>query len=139
MRSAAPTQEFRLADIPKPQFAQTLKPINVDACPAAFAEGWRRGVELVGKEWFVDDVDDASGQTLKQQCLPQPNILLLTEAMQTLGGAQRLFFALLVSFFCPAEGEVMLRQCRFSGFADLSCLDHERRQVIADLVVHCGA
>ena len=117
----------------------SLKPVQFDvqSRSQAFMKAWSKGVHFVGKEWFVDDHWKAVAATA-EDCLPVPNILELNDALNTMGGAKRLFFSLMVSLYSPNEGKAMLKYCGFRGLADLACLDVERRQIISDLIMHCS-
>ena len=117
-----------------------LKPVQFDVQSRshAFTSAWSKGVQFVGEQWFVDDPWGGAAAT-GEECIPTPNVLKLNDALETMGGAQCLFFSLMVSFYSPREGSAMLKRCGFCGLADLSRLDTERRQIISDLMMHSCA
>lgn len=114
-----------------------IKPIPFDTPSPSFTRAWKKGVELLGNQWFVDEAS-TSASAVGEKCIPKPNVLLLGDALDSLGGADALFFSLMVGFYSTSEGKSMLRRCNFSGLADLACLDATRRQVICDLILHSG-
>lgn len=119
---------------------QLLKPIQFDVKSRshAFTSAWSKGVQFVGEQWFVNDSWGEAAAT-GEKCIPTPNVLMLSDALKSMGGAQCLFFSLMVSFYSPLEGNAMLKQCGFNGLADLSRLDTEHRQIISDLMMHSCA
>lgn len=105
------------------------------AAPDAFFAAWKRGVEIAGPRWFGDGTSDGLNQARDKWNLC-PDVLLIGKALGFLSGGERMFLAALVSFYDSHEGATLLRRSGFEGLADLSGLDLQRRQVIADLVLH---
>lgn len=108
------------------------------AAPQAFFLAWKRGVGIVGHEWFGDGTREGLLRAKTRYDL-RPNLLLLNDALRILSSSQGLFLSAMVSFYNVREGAAMLRRCGFEGLADLGLLDLERRQVIADLVLNHSA
>lgn len=106
------------------------------ACaPTAFFQAWKRGVKVVGPQWFGDGTHEGLRHAVSIEDL-RPDMLGLNDALRTLSSNQGLFLSLMVSFFNAREGAAMLRRCRFEGLADLGDFDLERRQIIADLLMN---
>lgn len=105
------------------------------AAPDAFFQAWKRGVEIAGPEWFGDGTPQGL-QRARSKWELRPNLLRLGDALGVLSSGQRMFLSAMVSFYNAREGAAMLRRCGFEGLADLGGLDLQRRQVIADLVLH---
>ena len=103
--------------------------------PTAFFKAWKHGAALAGPEWFGEGTCKGLQQAADKWAL-RPRMMDISEAINVLSSGQRLFLSVMVSFYNGPEGAVMLRRCGFEGFADLNGLDLERRQVIADLVLH---
>ncbi|TBU88451.1 hypothetical protein [Phytopseudomonas dryadis] len=105
------------------------------SAPQAFFQAWKRGVELVGPEWFGDGTRDGLRHAASAGDL-LPDMLALNDALSVLSRSQGLFLSAMVSVYNAREGAAMLRRCGFEGLSDLGDLDLERRQVIADLVLN---
>ena len=103
--------------------------------PQAFFEAWKRGVKLAGIEWFGNGTQESFECATSKSDL-RPRMLLLNDALGVLSSGQRLFLSAMVSFYNSREGGAMLKRCGVDGFADLGNLDLQRRQVIADLLLH---
>ncbi|CAK1327626.1 Uncharacterised protein [Burkholderia pseudomallei] len=100
-----------------------------------FFQAWKRGVELAGVELFgrgTREVFDLA-QTKWELC---PNLLLITDAIGPMSSGERVFLAALVSFYDAREGGVLLRRVGVEGLADLGRLDRQRREVLAELILH---
>lgn len=108
---------------------------HFELAPAAFFQAWKRGVELIGPEWFGDGTHEGLQRATDKRELA-PKLLLLGEAHGVLGSGQAMFLAAMVSFYQAAEGGAMLRRSGFRGLADLQRLDSQQRQVIADLLLN---
>jgi len=106
------------------------------ACASdAFFQAWKRGVEIAGPQWFGDGTPDGLRCAASKWDL-RPDLPRLNDALGVLSSGQRMFLAAMVSFYNAREGGAMLRRCGFEGLSDLNGLDLQRRQVIADLVLH---
>ncbi len=105
------------------------------AAPEAFFQAWKRGAEIAGAQWFGDGTQEGLHRATSKWDL-RPNLLVLNDALGVLSGGQRMFLSAMVSFYNAREGAAMLKRCGFEGLSDLGGLDLERRQVIADLVLH---
>ncbi len=105
------------------------------SAPEAFFQAWKRGVQIAGHEWFGDGTHDGLAAASSKWDL-RPNLFLLNDSLGVLSSGQRMFLAAMVSFYNASEGAAMLRRCGFEGLSDLGGLDLQRRQVIADLVLH---
>lgn len=103
--------------------------------PQAFFEAWKRGVKLAGIEWFGKGTQEGFEQATSKWDL-RPRMLMLNDALGVLSSGQRLFLSSMVSFYNSREGGAMLKRCGVDGLADLGNLDLQRRQVIADLLLH---
>lgn len=103
--------------------------------PTAFFQAWKRGVAVVGTQWFGDGTHEGLHRAVSIEDL-RPDMLALNDALGVLSSSQGLFLSVMVSFFNAREGAAMLRRCGFEGPADLGDLDLERRQVIADLLLN---
>ncbi|MCD9008061.1 hypothetical protein LDO31_17835 [Luteimonas sp. XNQY3] len=101
----------------------------------AFFETWTRGVRIAGHTWFGDGTKEGLQRATSKWDL-QPNLLSLSDALGVLSGGERLFLSAMTSFYNSREGGAMLKRCGFEGLADLGRLDLQRRQVIADLILH---
>ncbi|HDR2971913.1 TPA: hypothetical protein QCK67_005010, partial [Pseudomonas aeruginosa] len=95
--------------------------------PGAFFQAWKRGVQIVGPEWFGDGTQDTLRRATGIEDL-RPNMLALNDALRVMSGSQLMFLSAMVSVYNAAEGAAMLHRCGFRGFADLGSLDVERRQ-----------
>ncbi|CAB3648286.1 hypothetical protein [Achromobacter pestifer] len=103
--------------------------------PNAFFQAWKRGVQLAGTAWFGEGTrEDLQRATTKWDL--RPNVAMINDALGVLSSGQRMFLAAMVSFYNAHDGGAMLKRCGFEGLSDLGGLDLERRQVIADLVLH---
>ncbi|MHA7212246.1 hypothetical protein ACX83E_00120 [Burkholderia pseudomallei] len=103
----------------------------------AFFEAWKHGVELAGVELFgrgTREVFDLA-QTKWELC---PNLLLITDAIGLMSSGERVFLAALVSFYDAREGGVLLRRVGVEGLSDLGRLDRQRREILAELILHYG-
>ncbi len=103
--------------------------------PEAFFQGWKRGVQIAGHEWFGDGTCEGLQRATEKWDL-RPNLLRLNDALGVLSGGQRMFLAAMVSFYNSREGGAMLRRCQFEGLSDFGGLDLERRKVLADLLLN---
>ena len=103
--------------------------------PQAFFHAWKRGVKLAGIEWFGSGTPDGFEHAASKWDL-RPRMLMLNDALGVLSSGQRLFLSAMVSFYNSREGGAMLKRCGVEGLADLGNLDLQRRQVIADLLLH---
>lgn len=101
----------------------------------AFFETWKRGVALAGVGWFGDGTPAGLAQATDKREL-EPNIRRIQRGLGVLSGGERKFLAAMVSFYSARTGTRLLKRCRYEGLADLGTLDLQRRQVIADLLLH---
>jgi hypothetical protein len=103
--------------------------------PDAFFAAWQRAVRIAGFQWFGDGSAACwHGARTKWDLCPRLDGML--DAFGVLSSGERLFLAALVSFYNARDGGELLGQCGFAGLADLSGLDLERRQVIAELILN---
>lgn len=103
--------------------------------PQAFFEAWKRGAEISGATWFGDGtVENLRHATNKWNL--RPDVPRLSDALGVLSSGERMFLSAMVSFYNSREGGALLKRCGFKGLADLSGLDLQRRQVVADLLLH---
>jgi hypothetical protein len=103
--------------------------------PQAFFEAWKRGFDIAGFSGFGDGTRDGFERATTKWDL-RPNVRRLSDSLGVLSGGQRMFVAALVSFYNARTGAQLLRRCGFEGLSDLGGLDLQRRQVIADLLLH---
>lgn len=101
----------------------------------AFFEAWKRGVALAGVGWFGDGTQAGLEQATDKWALA-PNVPRIQHGLGVLGGGERKFLAAMVSFYNARTGARLLKRCRYEGLSDLGTLDLQRRQVIADLLLH---
>jgi len=105
------------------------------AAPQAFFGAWKRGAEIAGPQWFGDGTRVGLNQARDKWDLC-PDVPRISKALGVLSSGERMFLAALVSFYNSRKGGTLLRRCGFTGLSDLSGLDQQRRQVIAELVLH---
>lgn len=103
--------------------------------PEHFLRAWQRAIHIAGPKWFGDGTREGL-QIAKTKWDLCPRVEQIREAFGVLSGGERLFLAALVSFYDSRDGGELLKRCGFSGLADLSGLDLERRQVIARLLLY---
>jgi hypothetical protein len=103
--------------------------------PEAFFQAWKRGARIAGPQWFGDGTSEGLARATTKWDL-RPSMLRLNDALGVLSPGERMFLSAMVSFYISREGGAMLKRCGFDGLSDLSGLDLERRQVIADLVLN---
>jgi len=103
--------------------------------PQAFFAAWKRGVEIAGAEWFGGGTREGLQRATSKWDL-RPRVSRIRDAIGILSSGQRMFLAAMVSIYNAHDGGVMLRDCGFEGLSDFSGLDLERRQVIAELILH---
>ncbi|WP_338807022.1 hypothetical protein V8U11_08150 [Pseudomonas chlororaphis] len=105
------------------------------AAPDAFFAAWKRGVEIAGPRWFGNGTRDGLIQARNKWDIC-PDVPRIGKALGFMSSGERMFLAAMVSFYNSRKGATLLRRSGFEGLADLSGLDLQRRQVIADLVLH---
>ncbi|WP_238897531.1 hypothetical protein [Achromobacter xylosoxidans] len=105
------------------------------AAPGAFFLAWKRGVVIAGPQWFGNGTREGLNQARDKWDLC-PDVPRIGKALGVLSSGERMFLAAMVSFYNSRKGGTMLRRCGFEGLSDLSGLDLERRQVIANLLLH---
>lgn len=100
-----------------------------------FFQAWKRGVELASVELFGQGTREAFdlAQCKWELC---PNLLLITDAIGPMSSGERVFLAAMVSFYDAREGGVLLRRVGVEGLSDLGRLDRQRREVLAELILH---
>jgi hypothetical protein len=103
--------------------------------PDAFFKAWKRGVEIAGPQWFGDGTPDGLQRAVKKWDLC-PRVDRINKALGVLSGGERMFLSAMVSFYNAHDGGKLLGRCGFEGLSDLSGLDLQRRQVVADLVLN---
>ncbi len=103
--------------------------------PQAFFETWKRGAQIGGATWFGDGTVDGLRRATTKWDL-RPDVPRLSNALGVLSSGERMFLSAMVSFYNSREGGVLLKRCGFEGLADLSGLDLQRRQIVADLILH---
>jgi hypothetical protein len=124
-----------------PQFPQEIldrvarERAHFARAPDAFFAVWQRGVRIAGPQWFGDGTPDRLQHALTKWDLC-PRLDGILDAFGVLSSGERMFLAAMVSFYNARDGGELLGRCGFAGLADLSGLDLERRQVIADLVLN---
>ncbi|CAM5208910.1 MULTISPECIES: hypothetical protein [Alcaligenaceae] len=106
--------------------------------PQAFFEAWKRGVRIAGSQWFGDGTPEGPNLARSKWDLC-PDVQRIDKALGVLSSGERMFLAAMVSIYNERKGGAMLKRCGFRGLADFSGLDSQRREVIAQLVLHyCG-
>lgn len=105
------------------------------AAPQAFFEAWKRGVQIAGPQWFGDGTREGFEHATDKWDL-RPSMRSIRSALGVLSPGERMFLAAMASVYNAREGGALLKRCGFQGLSDLTGLDLERRQVIADLVLH---
>ncbi|MFP9230722.1 hypothetical protein [Pectobacterium cacticida] len=105
------------------------------AAPNAFFQAWKQGVEIAGPQWFGDGTLDGLYQAQDKWELC-PDVPRISKAIGVMSGGERMFLAAMVSFYNERKGGALLKRCGFHGLAGFSGLDLQRRQVIAELVLH---
>lgn len=103
--------------------------------PEAFFQAWKRGVRIAGYQWFGDGTREGFARATTKWEL-RPALLQLNDALGVLSSGERMFLSAMVSIYNAPEGGAMLKRCGYEGLSDLGGLDLQRRQVIADLVLH---
>lgn len=101
--------------------------------PARFFRAWQRGVALAGHEYFGDGTEETLDRASEKWDL-EPRWQVINESFGVSSAGQRLFLAAMYSFYNALDGGELLKQCGVTGLADLSGLDAEHRQIIADLL-----
>lgn len=110
-----------------------LLPAAVDDEPQvdAFTKAWTRGMSIVGRGYF----HDASHHQVAYRSLA-PYVDDIQKALPRLPASTAVFLAAMVSFFNGDTGGKMLRSLQAAGLSDIAArLDHDQRQVLADLMV----
>jgi len=105
------------------------------AASDAFFQTWKLGVQLAGPHWFGDGTPEGLRQAQDKWDLC-PDVPRISKAIGVLSSGERMFLAAMVSFYNDRKGGALLKRCGFHGLADFSGLDSQRRQVIANLVLH---
>ena len=122
--------------LPQDVFDQlALEQRHFAAAPRAFFQAWKRGAQIAGPEWFGDGTREGLQRATTKWDL-RPDIPMLSDALGVLSSGQRMFLSAMVSFYNACDGGEMLKRCGFEGLCDLGGLDLERRQVIAELLLH---
>ncbi|MDD4865730.1 MAG: hypothetical protein PHQ28_00935 [Mycobacterium sp.] len=101
-----------------------------DPEPDSFTTAWKRGIELVGRQYFRE-----GGYFISYELSP-PDIVEITRSLEFLPAGTAVFLAAMVSFYNGDTGGKMLRGLQAAGLGDIAArLDHDQRTVLADLLV----
>ncbi|MEE5091708.1 hypothetical protein V2H26_17110 [Xanthomonas euvesicatoria] len=103
--------------------------------PEAFFHAWKRGAEIAGPHWFGDGTHEGLNRANSKWEL-RPDLSMLNEMLDVLSSGERMFLSAMASFYNAHQSAALLRRCGFEGLADLGGLDLQRRQVIANLMLH---
>ncbi len=125
-----------IQSIPPEMLAQiSREDAHFARAPQAFFEAWHRGAQISGATWFGDGSVEGLRRATNKWDL-RPDTFRLSDALGVLSSGERMFLSAMVSFYNSHEGGALLRRCGFEGLADLGGLDLQRRQVVADLILH---
>lgn len=103
--------------------------------PLAFFRAWKRGVELAGHDLFGNGTRECLELAADKWDL-RPNVTLIRETISAMSSGEKVFLAAMVSFYNADDGGVLLKRVGVNGLADFGGLDLQRREVIADLLLH---
>lgn len=105
--------------------------------PKKFLAAWKRGIKLIGKDYFIieGDLDNA---TNKWQL--KPNTELIERSLHVISKGQATFLAAMYSFYNDKDGQFYLEELGRPNITDISAhLEKEYLEVIADLFInYCG-
>ncbi len=113
--------------------------------PVRFLEAWKKGVELIGPEFFMTrrpglgakDMPLASVDLIrdKWQACPDPDAV--EAGLDVLSSGEAALLVAMCSFYNPEWGGGLMRHMGINGLADLaSRLDLQERQIITDLLLN---
>jgi len=108
---------------------------HFEFAPYEFFQSWKRGVKIAGYRWFGNGTRENLVTATSIWDL-RPRMADIDEHLDVMSGGERLFLAAMASFYNAHDSVPLLKRCDFEGLADFGRLDSQRRQVIADLVLH---
>ncbi len=103
--------------------------------PQVFLEAWKKGIKLVGVEFFTIKSDTIDSATDKWQLAP--NFEFIQKASGGYSHSKQVLLALMYSFYDPEEGQQLLERFGTPNFVSaLTLLDFESTDIIVTLWLH---
>lgn len=100
-----------------------------------FFAAWKQGVTLARPHYFGDGTKEGLAAATDKNDL-QPNLKRISQALGVLSHGEAVFLVAMYSFYNDQDAAKLWRKAGVKTIGDLSVLDLERRQIIADLMVN---
>jgi len=100
-----------------------------------FFEAWKRGVELARPHYFGDGTKEGLAAATDKNDLA-PDLKRISDALGVLSHGEVIFLVSMYAFYNDKTAAKLWSDAGVKTIGDLSALDLERRQVIADLIVN---
>lgn len=100
-----------------------------------FFEAWKRGVELARPHYFGDGTKEGLAAARDKNDLA-PDLKRISDALGVLSHGEVVFLVSMYAFYNDQTAAKLWSKAGVKTIGDLSALDLERRQVIADLLVN---
>lgn len=116
-----------------------------EVAPTLFLDAWKKGVNIVGKEFFeskqplmesnTEPADILSQVTDKWQLTPRWEFI--EQRIGVLSGGEAALLAVMCSFYNSEWGGKLMRDIGIEGMADINAkLDPKETKIIADLLIN---
>ncbi|HHF0526764.1 TPA: hypothetical protein ACP9FK_003436 [Legionella anisa] len=100
-----------------------------------FVTAWKKGIKIVGVEFF--NIKASSLDAAEKKWQLEPNYTLIQSAMGGYSHGKQVLLAMMYSFFDPEDGQKFLEKTQTPNFVQaLSILNPESRQIISELWLH---
>ncbi len=103
-----------------------------------FVSAWKRGINIVGKEFF--NIKASSLESAKKKWQMEPNYQFIKNEMSSYSHGKQVLLGLMYSFYDPECGQDILIQAQSPNFVQsLFILNEEARTIISELwLYHTG-